>query len=218
LLLPALAPAVSAGLRERASTRTSFREAFPRAETPDLATTLPFEACPLRCALAGDVDLPFPLAECPLRTPPFNGALWLPLPLDGLAQREPAEMREAPGRLEALDRLDVPERLDAPGRLEALRESRLGRRDDRLAGVCARLRSREWAAGRLKCGRGAEGLLIEAGLSSAETRGAGGADTSSAGAGNATGLGSGRRSGTNGVSSSKRLELKKYEDAIAELA
>jgi hypothetical protein len=121
---------------------------------------LPFDACPLRCALAGAADLPFPLpecpfAECPLRRLPFIGALCFPLLLDGLAQREPAEMREAPGRfevpgrldalvrLDALLRLDVPERLEAPGRLEAVRESRLGRRDDRLAGVCARLRSRE---------------------------------------------------------------------------
>jgi hypothetical protein len=113
-----------------------------------LAVTLPFDACPLRCALAVEFDLPFPLAECPLaecplRTPPLNPVPWFPLPFDGFAQREPAVMREAPGRLAAPGRLEAPARLEALGRLEAVRESRLGRRDDRLAGVCARLRSRE---------------------------------------------------------------------------
>ena len=142
LLFPAFVPAVSAGFRlfraaGRVSVRESLRWLLPVRETVDLEL---FDR-PFRCPHAGAVGLA-------VRAPfdPLAGRLPLPF------EREPLVELEAAWAL-------------FRGRAPDDRASAVVRRTARpVEAVCAGLRSREDAAGRLKWGRAAAGFPAPAGL------------------------------------------------------
>ena len=171
--LPALAPAAKAGSRllpaERESGRASFLAVPPlrRRPTPrTVAPGLPAGLTPLRC------PLPFPLRglvavaeSLPFRTPIETLDVWLrplPFPLPRVPLVELETVCE-PARLPLLGLAPFPfQRAPEPGAnhwlsalpragQKQLRDSGPERRVVRLLEEpCAGLRSREWAAGRLK--------------------------------------------------------------------
>ncbi len=153
MLLPALAPAVRAGLRlllaeraaGRALLRTSFRAELPLRSSGELflPAGLPWPLC-------------WPMAEvlplCRLEAPLPEWLCALPFPFDELAAawRWPFELR-------------------VPFELQRVLDDE---REVRAEEFCAGLRSREWAAGRLKCGRVADCFCETTGLRTAGYRGA----------------------------------------------